>query len=235
MNKKVTNAIITAAEQCIPRGCRAKYKPFWNEKIASAVSARETARKNFMKNNTPENRTLYNKSSALCKREILTGKRHNFETACENIDLSKEGSKAWSLLKNLNGEDNRTNPQPLQENGSNIADEQKRAERHNNFFASTNKANVLTEEDKQMLKNLKAKENAPKASIKLFEDDFHISELNKALKKLRSRKSPGPDNIHNEMLTHLGHIGKNVILSLINKSWCKGILPKAWKFNQTTA
>ena len=28
LNKKVTDAIITAAEQCIPRGCRVKYKPF---------------------------------------------------------------------------------------------------------------------------------------------------------------------------------------------------------------
>ena len=48
MNNNVTEAILNAAAQCIPRGCRAKYKPFWNENIASAVSQREVARKNFM-------------------------------------------------------------------------------------------------------------------------------------------------------------------------------------------
>ena len=80
-----------------------------------------------------------------------------------------------------------------------------------------------------MLKTLKSKEKAPKANIKLFDDTFNTTELNRALKKLKSRKSPGPDKIHNEMLTHLGKIGKKVILTLINASWEKGQLPKAWK------
>ena len=105
----------------------------------------------------------------------------------------------------------------------------KRAESHNKFFANTNKANKLNEEDRQMLNLLKSKEKAPKANIKLFDDNFNSRELRTAMKKLRSRKSPGPDNIHNEMLTHLGSIGKKVVLFLINSSWCKGTLPKAWK------
>ena len=229
LNRKVTEAIMAAAEQCIPRGCRAKYKPFWNQKIACAVKEREAARKNYMKNDTIENKVLYNKTSAICKREILTGKRQKFETTCQKIDLAKEGAKAWSLLKNLNGENKRKNPQPLKEDGHTIADDQKRAESHNKFFANTNKANKLNEEDRQMLKLLKSKEKAPKANIKLFDDNFNTRELNKAIKKLRSRKSPGPDNIHNEMLTHLGSVGKKVVLFLINSSWCKGTLPKAWK------
>ena len=56
-----------------------------------------------------------------------------------------------------------------------------------------------------------------------------MSELSKAVKKLKVRKSPGPDQIHNEMLTHLGGTGKRVILNLINLTWTKGELPRAWK------
>ena len=144
INNKVTEAILAAAKKCIPKGCRAKYKPIWKKKIASAVSLRETARKNFMRNDTIENKIQYNKSSAIAKREILSGKRQKFEATCQNIDLSTEGSKAWSLLKNLSGENKKSNPKPLQDQGETIADDQKRAERHNNFFASTNKANKLT-------------------------------------------------------------------------------------------
>ena len=58
---------------------------------------------------------------------------------------------------------------------------------------------------------------------------YNMTELNKALKKLRSRKSPGPDQIHNEILTHLGNTGKKVILQFINLTWLKGELPKSWK------
>ena len=105
-------------------------------------------------------------------------------------------------MKNLNGENKKSNPKPLQDQGETIADDQKRAERHNNFFASTNKAGKLTEEDKQMLRELKEKEKSPRANIKLFEEPFNITEVNKSLRKLRSRKSPGPDKIHNETLTH---------------------------------
>ncbi|GFS01258.1 reverse transcriptase-like protein [Elysia marginata] len=39
------------------------------------------------------------------------------------------------------------------------------------------------------------------------------------MKKLKLRKSPGPDMLHNEMLLHLGLEGKKVLLKLINKTW----------------
>ena len=182
-----------------------------------------------MQDSSTENRIEYNKASAISKREILTAKREKFQTACQEIDLTKEGSKAWALLKNLNGENKKSNPKPLKDGEESIAEEQKRAEAHNKYFASTNKAHKLSQDDKDMLKTLKEKERAPRANVKLFEDAFNISELKKAMKKLRTRKSPGPDQIHNEMLTHLGEVGKKVILKVINFTWLKGELPNAWK------
>ena len=80
-----------------------------------------------------------------------------------------------------------------------------------------------------MLKDLKALEKAPRANINLFDDNFTLSELNKAMKKLKTRKSPGPDKIHNEMLTHLGHNAKKIILDFINNTWQKGEVPRLWK------
>ena len=49
------------------------------------------------------------------------------------------------------------------------------------------------------------------------------------MRKLKSRKSPGPDGIYNEMLTHLGNEGKQTILNLINLTFRKGELPRSWK------
>ena len=45
----------------------------------------------------------------------------------------------------------------------------------------------------------------------MFEAVFAMSELNKQLKKLKRRKSPGSDKLHNEVLIHLGHIGKRAV------------------------
>ena len=44
------------------------------------------------------------------------------------------------------------------------------------------------------------------------------------MRKLKSQKSPGPDNLQKEMLTHLGLEVKTIILKLINKTLGKGIL-----------
>ena len=78
-------------------------------------------------------------------------------------------------MKNLNGDNKKRNPKPLKENGDTIADDQKRAERHNKFFATTNKANKLTEDDKQMLKRLKSKEKAP--NVTTPDENIHKSEF----------------------------------------------------------
>ena len=129
-------------------------------------------------------------------------------------------------MKNLNGEQRIANPKPIVSEGENIAEDQKKAEKHNKYFAATNKANHLNEDDQTLIGELRAKVKAPKCSNKKFSEYFILPELKKAMK---SCKSPGPDNLHNEILTHLGNEGKEVLLKLINKTWEKGILPKSWK------
>ena len=110
-----------------------------------------------------------------------------------------------------------------------IAEDQKRAEHFNKHFASVHKADKLTEPDRERLRLLKRKEKAPGANISLFEDDLTQAELSTAMRKLKSRKSPGPDSIHNEMLTHLGTEAKAVILDLINLTWRTGAVPAVWE------
>ena len=91
--QRITDAILKAANQCIPRGSRVKYKPFWNKKIDQAVKAREEARKRCMKNPTVGNKIELNRTTAVARKETLTAKREKFRTTCENIDLHREGNK----------------------------------------------------------------------------------------------------------------------------------------------
>ena len=129
----------------------------------------------------------------------------------------------------MNGENRITNPRPLKTPEGDIADEQRKANAHNKFFASITKSMKVTEEDKMLHKELKSREKAPSTNVKLFEEVFSMTELNRALRKLKARKSPGPDNLHNEMLKHLGPKAKKVLLQYINMTWNQGLLPNAWK------
>ncbi|GFS07811.1 RNA-directed DNA polymerase from mobile element jockey [Elysia marginata] len=56
-----------------------------------------------------------------------------------------------------------------------------------------------------------------------------MEELEDALKVMQNGRSPGPDNITNEMLAHLGFQAKRKILGLFNTSWKTGLVPSNWR------
>ncbi|KAK3766526.1 hypothetical protein RRG08_056456 [Elysia crispata] len=58
---------------------------------------------------------------------------------------------------------------------------------------------------------------------------FTNEELEQALRELKMKKSPGPDQVTNEMLVNLGNEMKRKLLQLFNTSWRSGRIPQAWK------
>ena len=53
-----------------------------------------------------------------------------------------------------------------------------------------------------------------------------MSEYSKAIRKLKAQKSLGPDRIHNEMIIHLGHAGRCVILKFYQHDMVQRYSPK---------
>ena len=49
------------------------------------------------------------------------------------------------------------------------------------------------------------------------------------IKKLKPRKSPGPDGVTNEMISNLGTKSLQTVLGFINRTWKDGVLPKGWR------
>ena len=56
-----------------------------------------------------------------------------------------------------------------------------------------------------------------------------LNEIQAALRHLKAKKSPGPDAITNEMLTHLGNKATCKLLEIFNHSWATGTLPQTWR------
>lgn len=229
LNTVFTTAILDASSTNISRGCRKIYKPFWNKEIEEAVKNRKIARKHLEEAPNLENKIKFNKASAVVKRTTKQAKREKWTNTCANLNLKTDGKKAWALLNNLNNEKGKQNPKPMQTKDELLTCPQKKAKSFNRFFANVNKAHNLNEKDREMIKGLKSKEKSPTANTSLSEEDFSLAELDKALKKLKLRKSPGPDKVHNEMLLQLSRAGKEVLLCLINKTWQTNTIPKAWK------
>ncbi|GFR90453.1 reverse transcriptase [Elysia marginata] len=198
---QITGGILKTAADCIPRG---SYKPFWNTNIEQAVKTRQEARKQKEKNPTIEIKILYNKTLAPVKKKVKAAKKEKWTKTCKHLDLRKAGAKAGSLLNNLNGERRRKNPKPLSTGDETTVEDQKIAEVFNKFFSSVQKAERATKKDKTLHRKLKQKEKSPGVNLSLFGDCFKLSELNRAMKNLKLRKSPGSDRLRNEILLHLG-------------------------------
>ena len=232
--QEICSFILKAARESVPQGNFKKYKPFWNKDIQIAVRARRKARKKAAKQPTPENRAAYNRQTARVRLLTRTGRREKWRNVCQNLDLHKDGKKAWKLLQNLEGSKKKENPKPIQTDSKIISDKKKKADYFNKFLASVSRASRRKNLDKALWKITKTKQNAPSCNNQPFEEDFTLQELNNAIKKSKSGKSPGPDKIANEMIKHLGHRAKLKILHFINLTWKLGKLPTAWRTAKVT-
>ena len=234
VSSEICSVIFKASKQAIPRGSFKKFKPFWDKNLKAAVCARREARKKVEKDPTPENRTNYNKHTAKVRFLTRQRKKSKWRETCQNLDLNKNGHKAWKLLKNLEGSSKKENPKPILNNGKKIVEGQKKANHFNKYLAGVSKSTRRTNLDKALWKVFKKKLKAPSCNALPFEQDFTIQELNSAIRKAAPRKAPGPDGITNEMISHLGNLAKKKLLQFINRTWKEGQLPSSWRTAKVT-
>ena len=228
LNREYTNAMLSAATRNMPQGNRAKYSAFWNGDLEEAVNLRKKAWKVKRNNATPENKREYNRLSARVKLISRTSKRNSWEKTTGQLDLRKDGRKAWSLLGKLSGKNKRTNPAPIEtESGKAITDKEK-ATAFTKFYASitkNNKRGALDKAFKKLTRSME-KRNGPFESV--FAEKFTRKELDDSIKKGKLKKAPGPDGVTNEMLAQFSDVSRGILLHIINKSWDKGAQPRIW-------
>ncbi|CAG2191739.1 unnamed protein product [Mytilus edulis] len=68
-----------------------------------------------------------------------------------------------------------------------------------------------------------------KSDKMMRETDITMSEMKQSIRNFKKKKSPGPDNITNEMLQHLGNSSFKYFAGHFNLSWRQGQVPQCWK------
>ena len=58
---------------------------------------------------------------------------------------------------------------------------------------------------------------------------LRMDELEEAIKRLKNKKSLGPDNVSNDMIKHFGGKAKSTLLRIFNESWRQEKVPSSWK------
>ena len=89
--------------------------------------------------------------------------------------------------------------------------------------------NIFRQEVEDKVNNLAENQHLQNRENLDFNIDFQESELDRAIYRLKFRKTPGPDSLYPEILYHAGEYFRKSILHIFNLSWCTGRLLDTWR------
>ena len=219
--------VLRAASETIPRGARKNYRPYWTEELQELEDEVSRTREEVEKDPTPQNNIALKACTAKYRKVYSQAARKSWKEKTEKLNLDRDGNKLWKLTKALNNEDTRSGPVTIEQDQE-IVTGRKAA----NVFIDTYEeiSSILVPEDRKQhvheeIKNQKGKQDQPD----YMDQPFSIKEFEEALITLKTKKSPGPDKVTNEMLGHLGSKAKSKLLALYNNSWKTGHVPQSWR------
>ena len=219
--------ILKAAHETIPRGAWRNYKPYWSDKLQGLQDELSEARRTAEDHPSAENNTKLQQAKAKFLRHKLQASRRSWREKTASLNLEKDGRKLWRLIKQLNDEDTNRTKVTLQENGH-ILTGKRAADKFADSYA--NESNIPVSPEKQREARREHRERfTNRTKVEPMKQPIKLAEIQSALKKLKARKSPGPDGISNEMLTHLGSAAVSKLHEIFNHSWEEGKLPQIWR------
>ena len=200
-------------------------KTWMNPSIRTAIRKRNRLRRNLK---TKEQRQEWLTSCKDVNDAIQDSKRESWRSLLEDALASEDESKLWRIIKNLNGspEDNAPNEVMLH-NGRLISSNKKKANLFAHHYAAVSKLK-FSEEERYDNRRLKKILESPTVDDKSC-SEFNMSELKKAIRKMKTKGAAGPDEISPSFLKALGPNALAELLAIFNISFKSGITPHAWR------
>ena len=199
--KDFNSCILKAAQETIPRGARRNYRPYWSQELQDLQDALSEATAAAEVNFSQENTELQQAKAKFLRHKIQSCRR-GWRGKTASLNFQKDGRKLRKLTKQLSDEENSRAKITLEENSKLLTGKQA-ADKFDETYANENKTPVSASKQREARKEIRER-IADRTAVKPMQQPLRLGELQRALKKLRPRRSPGPDGITNEMLIHLG-------------------------------
>ena len=211
-----------------------------NNEIKKLRAEKKKAKKNFQEackyQNNPkkvETKNTYMESQKKLREAIENEESRKIEAKLQ--ELSKKAKINPNIIwetrkraKGFNGLDYNT----VDENGKRITNPQETKAHIADYFEDLYQAREGTEEYREWTHKIKeAVEQALKPCLKSAENDHEINskEFNTVIKKLKRKKSLGPDKIPNKIFIEANRETKEVLKNMINSAHISEEIPEAWE------
>lgn len=240
MNNFITNSILKASALASIKKNKGKDKnlPFYLQKL---IKTKKKIKNRLKKHKTKDLSTKYNTLNLEIKNEINTYNNNNWQKFLDSINKSSISSKAfWDKINLLKGNKKSATTIPtLKENNIEYKTDIDKAtlfgtklestfkDSNDKRFDTKHKKEIINEVSKFINKSLD--NNSNRENFKFDKNDLDI-----VLKQLKSKSSPGNDNITNKHLINLSDNFKDLILILFNETLKQGKIPENWKLSTIT-
>ncbi|MCJ8736308.1 hypothetical protein PDJAM_G00258080 [Pangasius djambal] len=193
---------------------------WWNEEIQDSVQRKRLAKKKWDMDRTEENRQEYKELQRRVKREVSKAKQEAYDELYTTLD-TREGQKDLYRLARQRDRDGKDVQQVRvikDRDGRVLASEESVQRRWKEYFEE-----LMNEE------NEREKIVEEVTSVEQKVDKIRKDEVRKALKRMKSGKAVGPDDILVEVWKCLGEAAVEFLTSLFNRVLESEKMPEEWR------
>ncbi|KAK3550257.1 hypothetical protein QTP86_021287, partial [Hemibagrus guttatus] len=193
---------------------------WWNEEVQDSVQRKRLAKKKWDMDRTEENRQEYKELQRRVKREVSKAKQKAYDELYTRLD-TREGEKDLYRLarqRDRDGKDVQLVRVIKDRDGRVLTSEESVQRRWKEYFEE-----LMNEE------NEREKRVEGVNSVEQKVDKIRKDEVRKALKRMKSGKAVGPDDIPVEVWKCLGEAAVEFLASLFNRVLESERMPEEWR------
>ncbi|KAK3537718.1 hypothetical protein QTP70_017897 [Hemibagrus guttatus] len=193
---------------------------WWNEKVQDRIQRKRLAKKKWDMDRTEENRQEYKELQRRVKREVSKAKQKAYDELYTRLD-TREGEKDLYRLARQRDRDGKDVQQVRvikDRDGRVLTSEESVQRRWKEYFEE-----LMNEE------NEREKRVEGVNSVEQKVDKIRKDEVRKALKRMKSGKAVGPDDIPVEVWKCLGEAAVEFLASLFNRVLESERMPEEWR------
>ncbi|KAK3546774.1 hypothetical protein QTP86_001526 [Hemibagrus guttatus] len=193
---------------------------WWNEEVQDSIQRKRLAKKKWDMDTTEENRQEYKELQRRVKREVSKAKQKAYDELYTRLD-TREGEKDLYRLarqRDRDGKDVQQVKVIKDRDGRVLTSEESVQRRWKEYFEE-----LMNEE------NEREKRVEGVNSVEQEVDKIRKDEVRKALKRMKSGKAFGPDDIPVEVWKCLGEAAVEFLTSLFNRVLESERMPEEWR------
>ncbi|MCI4382174.1 hypothetical protein PGIGA_G00260740 [Pangasianodon gigas] len=192
---------------------------WWNEEVQDSIQSKRLAKKKWDMDRTEESRQEYKELQRRVKREVSKAKQEAYDELYTRLDTREEQTDLYRLARqrDRDGKDVQQGRVIKDRDGRVLTSEESVQRRWKEY------SEELMNEENEREKRVEGVTSVEKKVDKIRKD-----EVRKALKRMKSGKAVGPDDIPVEVWKCLGEAAVEFLTSLFNRVLESEKIPEEW-------